>query len=142
MEHVTETTIPDAVFVDRTGRRRRWARTVGVVFGGVLVASLALVGFGLVSGTGVPLTNWPGARPTREAARPGPSATARHTPQPSATRSAAGTAPAAPAPTATPASPTGTAAAPPGKASPAVTLPGRSHADRAPGRTKNPHPKP
>ncbi|MCW2945404.1 MAG: hypothetical protein JWR24_2121, partial [Actinoallomurus sp.] len=71
VSQLTEVLEPDAVFVDPTGRRRRLVRNAGIVVGCVLTAYLVVVGFGLVTGTGVPLTPWPDVKPSHQAALPG-----------------------------------------------------------------------
>lgn len=46
------------VFVDASGRRRRLLRAVGAAGGGVLLLFLVLIGIGVATGSGVPLTPW------------------------------------------------------------------------------------
>lgn len=58
------------VFVDRTGRRRRLARNAGIAVGCLLVAYLAIVAFGLVSGADVPMTPWPAPKTSHRAVPP------------------------------------------------------------------------
>lgn len=51
--------IPDPVFVDRTGRRRRLAVLAGVSVGVGLLASLGLIVAGLLGGAPMPIPHWP-----------------------------------------------------------------------------------
>jgi hypothetical protein len=146
VNQVTEVLEPDPVFVDPTGRRHRLLRPVGLAVGCLLGGYLVIVGFGLVTGTGVPLTPWPDAKPTRQGVLPGHGGLVpkRAPSRPRTSGPANGAMPGGPMPgiavpstrptdipatgvTPTAASPTATA-----------TRPGKGHGY---GRTKTPHPK-
>lgn len=106
---------------------------VGIAVGCALTAFLVIVAIGLVTGSGAPLTSWPGTKPShREAAprehqarhqsKPSPSVKTQPSVSPSGTRPATHNEPAATHPATTaPANP-----------------PGRGHAY---GLSKAPHPK-
>lgn len=140
MTEATKTLEPDPVFVDHTGRRRRLARNVGIAVGCVLVAYLAVVAFGLVSGSGAPLTPWPDAGPSRGGALPPQRGSAGHgTARPRATQRTAVPTPSTPTgrETRAPRSRTPSRTAP-GTAAPTTARAGRGHAY---GVTKSSHPK-
>lgn len=89
----------DAVFVDRSGRRRRWLNVLGVALGGVLVAGLGLLAATLAMGHPVPLPNWPdsgvqvGQNPRPEGTAPpttGPNRYVTRTPSPPVRTSSTG----------------------------------------------------
>ncbi|HET8683580.1 MAG TPA: hypothetical protein VFM54_17195 [Micromonosporaceae bacterium] len=90
-----------AVFVDRSGRRRRLVTLVGAGLGVLLVASLSILLAGMFSSGPVAIPGWPdaGARPAEGAATPQPTDAG---PTPDGTAPAAGTT-TAPAPQASPA---------------------------------------
>lgn len=98
------------VFVDRTGRRRRWVIAIGVAVATSLLASLIVLVAGLFTGGPLPLPGWPEPDPPGRAeigaGRPvsTPSTTpAGQAPRPRALPTPAAGAPAAePAPTAAP----------------------------------------
>jgi hypothetical protein len=146
VSQLTEVLEPDAVFVDPTGRRRRLVRNAGIVVGCMLAAYLVIVGFGLVTGTGVPLTPWPDVKSSHQAALPGNDGllTKRGPSRPAGTRPSAVAAPSGAAPTARPTSAPGSRTTPttalPVVPAPTATAtqPGKG---RAYGRTKSPHPK-
>jgi hypothetical protein len=83
---MTEVLEPEPVFVDRTGRRRRLTRKVGIAIGCLLTVYLAVVAFGLAGGAGAPMTPWPAPKPSHRAVPPrhGQAATRQDTPQPEA----------------------------------------------------------
>ncbi|HET8661656.1 MAG TPA: hypothetical protein VFM55_21995 [Micromonosporaceae bacterium] len=94
-----------AVFVDRSGRRRRLVTLVGAGLGVLLVASLSILLAGLFSSGPVSIPGWPDA-----GARPGEGATPLPTdagPSPDGTAPNPGTATAPPAPQQSPAAPGG-----------------------------------
>lgn len=136
VNRVSEVLEPDAVFLDPTGQRRRLVRNVGILVGCLLAACLAIVGFGLVTGTGMHLAPWPHVRPSPDAALPGhrgrPPKRASSRPEvarhasPTAPPITAPRAPATTAPSGTPAHTT------------TATQPGKG---RAFGHTKSPHPR-
>ena len=157
MNDATDALQSEPVFVDPTGRRSAIVRGLGIVAGCLLGGYIAIVTFGLATGTDVPLTPWPqiqhstrdatpghggrGRRPSKPAA-PGPIAGARPSgtgpagTAPRATTSPKGTGTAAPGRTATgspAASTTPTSATTP---TTAATRPGKGV-----GRTKKPQPK-
>lgn len=137
MTEATKTLEPDPVFVDHTGRRRRLARNVGIAVGCALVAYLAVVAFGLVSGSGAPLTPWPDAGPSRVGALPPQRGSAGHgTARPRTTQRTAVPTPSS-RETSAPRSRTSSRTAP-GTAAPTPARAGRGHAY---GVTKSPHPK-
>jgi hypothetical protein len=126
-----------AVFVDPTGKRRRLAGWAGITAGCLLVAYLAIVGFGLVTGSGAPLTPWPEAKPSHPDAAPraiGPQLMPRSSPSATKRRMVSAP-PSGAAPVAARSVP---AATHPATAAPTTTHPGR---DRAYGLTKSPNPK-
>lgn len=138
MTEATKVFEPDPVFVDGTGRRRRLARNAGIAVACVLVAYLAIVAFGLVIGSGAPLTPWPVGKPSSRGALPpkGGAESGHGTARPSPTGRAAVTAPSTPAglPTSAP-RPRSTTH---GSASSTAAHTGKGHAY---GVTKSPHPK-
>lgn len=137
--HVHQVTRPrgrHGVFVDPTGRRRRIARGVGIAVGCLLTAYLAIVAFGLATGSGAPLTPWPDAKPSQHDAAP--RLGVRH-PKPRSFHSASKrptvrSSPSGAAPTAQTAPP----ATRPATTAPTTTHPGRG---RAYGLSKSPNPK-
>lgn len=141
MNEATDTLSEDPVFVDPSGRRRRIARNAGIVVGCLLAAYLAIVAFGVVTGSRVPLTPWPAGMPSAGAASPGRDDVLRTVPTNAATgaharpHTAASASGARPTAAAAPAPATSSARA---SASPTPTLPGRGHAY---GRTRAPHAK-
>lgn len=66
--------LAEAVFVDRSGRRRRLVTLVGAALGVLLVASLSIMVAGMVSSGPVSIPGWPDA-----GARPGEGATPQPT---------------------------------------------------------------
>jgi hypothetical protein len=144
VSQLTEVLEPDAVFVDPTGRRRRLVRNAGIIVGCVLAAYLVIVGFGLATGTGVPLTPWPDVKSSHQAALPGNDELLpkRGPSRPADTRPSAVAAPSGAAPTARPTS------VPRSRTTPTTALPvvpaptaTQSGKGRAYGRTKSPHPR-
>ncbi|HZE30230.1 MAG TPA: hypothetical protein VE198_02190 [Actinoallomurus sp.] len=132
MHRLTEKT--DPVFVDGTGRRRRLVRLAGIVVGVLVAAYLAIVAFGFVGGTRMPLTPWPAAKPSRGDALPAQQPSPRRAgDRPTATPLSAASTPPASTPTRSTSRP---------RTSPPAT-PSASHPNegRAYGRTKSPHPK-
>jgi hypothetical protein len=151
VNQVTDVLEPDPVFVDPTGRRHRLLRPVGLAVGCLLGGYLVIVGFGLVTGTGVPLTPWPDAEPTHHAGLPGHGGLVpKRAPSPPRTSGPAngamphGPMPGGPMPgTAVPSTrptDTPTTGVTPTAASPTATAtrPGKGHGY---GLTKTPHPK-
>lgn len=140
----TEVLEPVPVFVDRTGRRRRFARNAGIAVGCLLAAYLAVVAFGLVSGADAPMTPWPAPKASYRAVPPprhGESAAReRDASRPEVRPTPSGTlpsrrvhAPSSPSTTKAPTTaPTTAPAAPP------AAQPGQGHAY---GRTKSPNPR-
>lgn len=88
------------VFVDRSGRRRRWAVAVGAGFAAILLLSLTLLVAGLSGASPVHLPGFPEAG--RHAISPTPAPTSKSTTAPALNSS---TAPAKPTPSATSAVP-------------------------------------
>jgi hypothetical protein len=123
-----------AVFVDPSGKRRRLVVWAGITAGCVLAAYLAIVAFGLVTGSGAPLTPWPQAKSQHgEAAPNGVSSQ----PRPRSSAGERATASASPSGEA----PTSTRDANP--AHPATTAPSTAHPAKGRGRglSKSPHPR-
>lgn len=139
MNEATDTLGDEPIFVDPSGRRRRIARNAGIVVGCLLAAYLAIVAFGVATGSRVPLTPWPASMPSAGARSPDgdvlrtvpahQATTPRVQPHTAASASGARPTAAAPAP-ATSSARTSAGSAP--------TLPGRGHAY---GITRAPHPK-
>ncbi|GAA4511743.1 hypothetical protein GCM10023191_076330 [Actinoallomurus oryzae] len=134
---VTQVLEPEPVFVDRTGRRRRLARNVGIAVGCLLAAYLAVVAFGLVSGADAPMAPWPDPKSSHraEAPRHGRIAARPDTPRPDDRPTPGATARSRGAHSPGSAPTTARSTAP---AAASSAQPGQGHAY---GRTKSPNPR-
>lgn len=114
------------IFVDRTGRRRRFTVLVGICLGVVLTISLAMIVVGLFTGSPAPLPGWPerGHEQQRDDAVIGP-VVQPPPPAPSATATGTRSHPKAPA-----ASATRAAASPTPPRPPATDQPGQGDLHR------------
>lgn len=77
MNQPTEVREPEAVFVDSTGRRRRFGRALGIMAGCLLLAYIVVIVIGVTAGTKAPFAPWPKAKPSVHTAPRDRSAPAR-----------------------------------------------------------------
>lgn len=71
MSQATEALEQEPVFVDPSGRRRRFARATGIIAGCIIAAYAVVIVFGLITNTRIPLTPWPSAGAPHRADAPG-----------------------------------------------------------------------
>jgi hypothetical protein len=74
MGEVSQTSV-NPVFVDRSGRRRRFAKVAGAGFGGLLVVALGLLGAAVSGASPLPIPGLPGAGHNAEGQNATPAAT-------------------------------------------------------------------